>query len=236
MRRARAQRRSRRSRCSDAVAGAQHPRRRKYRLDHRLAQESRCLRCDDRGERDHCRGRRSPGCGGTSRGDEDSLAHRGEKGQSSRLNRHRLAQCCGATVSAGAMRACIAFTRDGFVLKRDYLGSDEFARLKRAVLALEAPAREMVQGDTITRRIALDGDALTRLPMVRALFNRSDWRGLMRYVGSFDQEPLYYIQTILSHVKDAAPDPQTNLHADTFHPSIKAWLFLTDVVPDEGPF
>ena len=130
----------------------------------------------------------------------------------------------------------IAFTRDGFVLKRDYLGSDEFARLKRAVLALEAPAREMVQGDTITRRIALDGDALTRLPMVRALFNRSDWRGLMRYVGSFDQEPLYYIQTILSHVKDAAPDPQTNLHADTFHPSIKAWLFLTDVVPDEGPF
>jgi hypothetical protein len=72
--------------------------------------------------------------------------------------------------------------------------------------------------------------------MVRQLIERPDWRGLMRYVGSYDQEPLYYIQTILSHVKDAAPDPQTNLHADTFHPSVKAWLFLTDVAADEGPF
>jgi hypothetical protein len=129
-----------------------------------------------------------------------------------------------------------AFDRDGFVMKCDYLDRDEFARVRDAVLALDAPAREMVQGDTVTRRIALDADALARLPMIRALLARPDWRGLMRYVGSYDQEPLYYIQTILSHVKDAAPDPQTNLHADTFHPSIKAWLFLTDVAEDEGPF
>jgi hypothetical protein len=129
-----------------------------------------------------------------------------------------------------------AFDRDGFILKRDYLDRDDFARLKDAVLALEAPAREMVQGDTITRRIALDGEAFKRLPMVRALLDRPQWRGLMRYVGSYDQEPLYYIQTILSHVKEGAPDPQTNLHADTFHPSVKAWLFLTDVAQDEGPF
>src|SRR5438067_5306014 len=129
-----------------------------------------------------------------------------------------------------------AFMRDGFVMKRDYLDPIEFARLRDGVLSFEAPAREMVQGDTITRRIALDGDALGHLPTVRALFNRPDWRGLMRYVGSFDQEPLYYIQTILSHVREGAPDPQTNLHADTFHPSVKAWLFLTDVASDEGPF
>jgi Phytanoyl-CoA dioxygenase (PhyH) len=129
-----------------------------------------------------------------------------------------------------------AFTRDGFVMKRDFLDADSFARLKDAVLAFEAPAREMIQGDTITRRIALDGLALDRLPMLRALFNRPDWRGLLRYVGSYDQEPLYYIQTILSHMREGAPDPQTNLHADTFHPSVKAWLFLTDVARDEGPF
>lgn len=129
-----------------------------------------------------------------------------------------------------------AFDRDGFVLKRDFLDRESFARLRDAIMAFEAPAREMVQGDTITRRIALDGPALAALPMVRELLSRSDWRGLMRYVGSYDQEPLYYIQTILSHVRDAAPDPQTNLHADTFHPSVKAWLFLTDVAEDEGPF
>jgi hypothetical protein len=84
--------------------------------------------------------------------------------------------------------------------------------------------------------MALDRHARRALPEVDALLRRPDWAGLMRYVGSFDQEPLYYVQTILSHVRDGAPDPQTNFHADTFHPSVKAWYFLTDVAEDEGPF
>ena len=129
-----------------------------------------------------------------------------------------------------------AFDRDGFVLKSNFLGGDEFAALREQAMAFRGPAREMVQGDTITRRIALDGPALKAMPPVAALLRRADWRGLMRYAGSFDQEPLYYIQTILSQVRDGAADPQTNLHADTFHPSLKAWLFLTDVAEDEGPF
>jgi hypothetical protein len=129
-----------------------------------------------------------------------------------------------------------AFDRDGFVMKRDFLPPDEFARLRDAVFGYETPAREMIQGDTVTRRIAVGPQALADLPPLRALLARPDWRGLMRYVGSFDQEPLTYIQTILSHVKEAPPDPQTDLHADTFHPTVKAWFFLTDVAEDEGPF
>jgi hypothetical protein len=129
-----------------------------------------------------------------------------------------------------------AFARDGFVARRNFLDPDAFEALKAQALEFRGPAREMVQGDTITRRIALDGAALAAMPLLRAMLQRPDWRGLMRYVGSFDQEPLYYIQTILSHVKEAAPDPQTNFHADTFHPSLKAWFFLSDVAEDEGPF
>ena len=129
-----------------------------------------------------------------------------------------------------------AFDKDGFVLKRDFLPPAEFAALRAEVLGHASPAREMVQGDTITRRIALDRDALAALPGAAAVLARADLRGLVRYVGASNQEPLYYVQTILSHVKDAAPDPQTELHADTFHPTVKAWLFLTDVAEDEGPF
>jgi len=129
-----------------------------------------------------------------------------------------------------------AFDRDGFVVKENYLAPEEFARLRGQVFAFAGPAREMVQGDTITRRLALDPGALNAMPAMRGLLARPDWRGLLRYVGSFDQEPLHYIQTILSHVREGAPDPQTNIHADTFHPSVKAWLFLTDVAEDEGPF
>jgi hypothetical protein len=130
----------------------------------------------------------------------------------------------------------LAFERDGFVLKRDFLSSDQFTKLRQQVLSYQGHAREMTQGDTITRRIALDPSALHALPAVAQLVAQPDWRGLNRYIGSFNSEPITYIQTILSHVDDAEPDPQTALHADTFHPTVKAWLFLTDVAEDEGPF
>ncbi len=129
-----------------------------------------------------------------------------------------------------------AFDRDGFLLKRDFLPPREFAALRDAVMAHPAPAREMAQGDTVTRRIALDPAFLAAVPPARALLRNPLWRGAIRYAGSFDTEPLVYVQTILARRHDAPPDPQTDLHADTFHPTVKAWLFLTDVEEEDGPF
>jgi hypothetical protein len=93
----------------------------------------------------------------------------------------------------------------------------------------------MLQGHTVTRSIAMDSRFLKAIPQARALIASPRWRGLMRYVSSFDIEPLYYVQTILPHRADAPPDPQTALHADTFHPTMKAWYFLHDVADHEGP-
>ncbi len=129
-----------------------------------------------------------------------------------------------------------AFDRDGFLIRREALPSAEFAALRDAVFAHPAPAREMVQGDTVTRRIALDPAFLAAVPQMRALLRQPLWAGAIRYAGSFDAEPLAYIQTILARRYDAEPDPQTALHADTFHPTVKAWLFLTDVDEEDGPF
>ena len=129
-----------------------------------------------------------------------------------------------------------AFDRDGFVLRESFLPREQFQRLRDAVMNHQAPAREMLQGDTITRRIAVDPPFIAAVPEIRTLLDDPDWRGLNRYVGSFDQEPLTYIQTILSHIRQSKPDPQTDLHADTFHPTVKAFYFLTDVAEDEGPF
>ncbi|HWI87531.1 MAG TPA: phytanoyl-CoA dioxygenase family protein [Sphingomonas sp.] len=128
-----------------------------------------------------------------------------------------------------------AFARDGFIQVPDFLPPETFAALQGQVLGYAGPAREMVQGDTITRRFALDPQALRAMPAARALIAERRWQGLIRYVGSYDVEPLTYIQSILTHRRDAPPDPQTQLHADTFHPTVKAWLFLTDVAADEGP-
>jgi hypothetical protein len=129
-----------------------------------------------------------------------------------------------------------SFRRDGFILKRGFLPDPAYRELKQQVLSFVAPAREQLQGDAITRRIAMDAAALARLPAVRAMIESPQWRGLVCYVGSFRLEPLVYIQSIFSHACEAPPDPQTRLHADAFHPSVKAWLFLTDIDADSGPF
>ncbi|MFL6727350.1 MAG: phytanoyl-CoA dioxygenase family protein, partial [Sphingomicrobium sp.] len=72
-------------------------------------------------------------------------------------------------------------------------------------------------------------------PELRAILESKRWRSLLFYVASTRSEPLYYVQTIVMGHAEGAPDPQLDLHTDTFHPSLKAWLFLTDVSDDQGP-
>jgi hypothetical protein len=128
------------------------------------------------------------------------------------------------------------FRRDGFVLKQDYLPASSFRALYGEVIGLAAPAREMIQGDAVTRRIALDTHTLARLPAVRAFVEDPYWLALIRYAASSALTPLTYVQTIFSRVRPGAIDPLTLLHADTFQSTAKAWFFLTDVAADAGPF
>jgi len=128
------------------------------------------------------------------------------------------------------------FEKNGFILKENFLDDAKFQALKAELLATPLETREMLQGDTVTRRMALDQQALKQLPVTAQLLASSNWQNLLNYVGSFKLQPVYYLQMIFSHVCHALPDPQTNLHSDTFHSSVKAWLFLEDVAEDEGPF
>jgi hypothetical protein len=129
-----------------------------------------------------------------------------------------------------------AFDRDGCVLRPNFLPAEQFATLIAQVRAYRGSLREISEGDTIMRKIALDGKALAALPALGAVLRSRDWRGLVRYAGSRDAEPIVWIQSILRHACAGPDDPQTFLHADTFHPTVKAWLFLTDVAEDAGPF
>jgi hypothetical protein len=129
-----------------------------------------------------------------------------------------------------------AFERDGFVIRPNFLPEAEFAELLHQVKSYRGTLREIGEGDTILRKIALDPKTLAALPALQRVLRRPEWRGLIRYIGSRDAEPVVWIQSILRHAHDGPPDPQTALHADTFHPTMKAWLFLTDVAADAGPF
>ncbi len=128
------------------------------------------------------------------------------------------------------------FQKNGFILKENFLPEDEFVQLSKELLETPLETRETLQGDTVTRRMALDDETLKQLPATEKLLNNKKWQGLLNYVASSKVQPMYYVQVILSQVRKSRPDPQTSLHSDTFHSSVKAWLFLTDVAEDEGPF
>ena len=127
------------------------------------------------------------------------------------------------------------FDRDGFVVLRNLLPDEEFRALKAALLDTKFDCREHQQGDTLTRRVAVGPALLDRIPQLAALLDSPRWKGVMAYVASTRSTPLYYIQTISAGVVEGPRDPQLDLHSDTFHPSLKAWLFLTDVRDDGRP-
>lgn len=121
------------------------------------------------------------------------------------------------------------FERDGFVVVPDVLVPAEFDSLRAALFETAFESRSQQQGDTITRRIAVGPEVRSKIPALSALLESGLWRSLMAYVATRGSAPLYYIQTIFGGVASGPSDPQLELHSDTFHPSLKAWLFLTDV-------
>ncbi|WP_158292098.1 phytanoyl-CoA dioxygenase family protein [Paracraurococcus ruber] len=129
-----------------------------------------------------------------------------------------------------------AFDRDGYLAIPDFLPPAEFAALRAEILACRAPAREFQDGATLTRLIPLDGRALRHLPATRAALLGPRYLGLHAYAGSHRQRPHLLVQSVFSGVRDAPPDVQTAWHSDTFHPTVKSWLFLTEVAEDAAGF
>src|SRR5690242_564101 len=53
-----------------------------------------------------------------------------------------------------------AFERDGFILKPNFMPVADYAALKEQVLSFRGPVRHQLQGDALTRRIAVDRHVL----------------------------------------------------------------------------
>lgn len=139
-----------------------------------------------------------------------------------------------APLVPGPLRA--AFARDGFVVLPDFLPAEQFAALEAEIRACPRPTTDMVQGDTVTARVLLDHDVLAELPAARAVLADRRYRRVLGYVAGRWRVPGQWVQTIRSGARIDRPDPQRLLHSDTFHPTMKAWLFLDDVDERNGPF
>ena len=129
-----------------------------------------------------------------------------------------------------------SYLRDGFLKIENFLPLEEFEQLKNELKGVDGDVRQCVQGDTLTQRILLDDATLDGLPACSGLLADQTFGRLMRFTAARNTSPVYYLQCIRSNAIDGAQDPQRNLHSDTFHSTMKAWLFLDNVTDENGPF
>ncbi|MEM7425901.1 MAG: phytanoyl-CoA dioxygenase family protein [Pseudomonadota bacterium] len=131
----------------------------------------------------------------------------------------------------------LTYEAQGFVVVPEFLKAPEFAALGRQIDTLQdCEVRQCIQGDTLTRRVLLDEEAMQKLPSAGKLIDDPLFERLLSFCAANRKRPLHYLQKICNGAASGAADPQKNLHADTFHPTMKSWFFLDDVDADRGPF
>lgn len=160
------------------------------------------------------------------------------------LHRRRVAVAAALTARRRAALASrldpnerAALERDGIVVRHDVLSPDVLARIRTHLDSVPLPAWQMRQGETVTRVMPLpvrenDGP----LGALATLVRQPDVRDLVGYAAGRSGHIVAMLQTVAVEPGAGAPDPQAMLHADTFHPSAKLWLFLHDVGEEDGPF
>ena len=127
------------------------------------------------------------------------------------------------------------FEQQGFIVVHDVLPQERFVDLAAEVEQTRFEAREMKQGQTVTRFITLTPGNLRSTPLLSAFVRGNLFQGLLRYGACWNGDPMVSLHTVLSPGPESG-DPQSVLHSDTFHAAAKGWFFLRDVEIEDGPF
>ena len=128
------------------------------------------------------------------------------------------------------------FLRDGVICIPDFLPAEQFAGLKRELATLNGETLELEQGDTLTLMMILDRQALAAMPVAKAVYESRRFQHLMRFAGARIKYPFAAIHCVKNGYASGTGDPQKTVHSDTFHPTMKSWLFVDPVSDQNGPF
>lgn len=129
------------------------------------------------------------------------------------------------------------FHRDGYLKIENFLPAEQFEQLKIEIEQYKGEIREETEGSTITQRLYLTESVLAELPQCQAFCSDARLLQLLRYTSSKNRIPFFHLENIVHHAgQSAQADPQKDFHTDTFHPCVKAWLYVDDVSERNGPF
>ncbi|TXH77562.1 MAG: phytanoyl-CoA dioxygenase [Thiothrix sp.] len=129
-----------------------------------------------------------------------------------------------------------SYQQNGFVAKENFVPTELFEKIETEIRNFHGEVRECQQGDTQNHRILLDPETLAKLPYTQQLLSDQAFKRLLRYTAGHRRMPFFHIEQVRNGVATAGSDPQKSLHTDTFHPTMKFWLFLDDVDEHNGPF
>jgi len=129
------------------------------------------------------------------------------------------------------------FRRYGYLKLENFLPEETFVRLKDEIHRYQGEIREETEGSTLTQRLYLTQEVLAGLPECAAFSRDRKLLGLLRYASSKNRIPFFHLENIVHHASASTrDDPQKDFHTDTFHPCVKAWLYVDDVSAQNGPF
>lgn len=128
------------------------------------------------------------------------------------------------------------YREHGYVKIENFLSPEEFQTLRAEIVAFDGELRRMTQGDTHTFQGLLDDESASQMPATQRLLSDKHFRRIMMFGGGAFKLPMFFAHCVRNGIGDGKPDPQKDFHSDTFHPTMKAWLFLDDVDDAIGPF
>ena len=128
------------------------------------------------------------------------------------------------------------YFQNGFIIKESFLSEEDFQALEKEARSFNGEVREARQGDTLTQRAVLSPDVLQAYPAMDKLLANRYLAKLTHFTAGHLRAPLFYLENVKNKYCEGVTDPQKTLHADTFHPTMKCWFFIDDVVPEAGPF
>lgn len=130
-----------------------------------------------------------------------------------------------------------SFLDNGFVMIENALPDEDFTALLSEITSYRGEARQCAQGDSVTIRRFIDEGSMLQFPACDKFRKQSPINGALRFTSGRGELPRIYIEKVHHRANDKdQPDPQKTLHSDTFHSTMKAWLFLEDVDDHNGPF
>ena len=128
------------------------------------------------------------------------------------------------------------FFKFGYLEKENFLSEHEFEKLENESRAFDGEIREARQGDTLTHRAVLSPEVLKAYSIMQKVLYNESLQRLVRFTSGHLRAPLYYLEEIKNQYNSGSTDPQKTFHHDTFHPSMKCWLFIDDVAENSGAF